>query len=149
MIRLSKLADYAIVLMACLAESPAVQLSAQALAERTRLELPTVAKLLKLLANAHLVQSARGVAGGYRLARSATEINVAQIIAAIEGPLSMTECSIHQGVCGREDYCTVSSNLRKINQVVESALRAMTLAEMSPPARLAQAKPVRATTVSA
>ena len=149
MIRLSKLADYAIVLMACLAEGPAAQMSAQALAERTRLELPTVAKLLKQLANAALVQSARGVAGGYRLARNATDINVAQIIAAIEGPLRMTECSVHQGVCEREDYCTVSSNLRKINQVVENALRAMTLAEMAPPSRAVQAQPVRLPSVSA
>ncbi len=126
-----------------------MQASAQALAERSRLELPTVAKLLKRLANAQLVQSARGVAGGYRLARSPAEINVAQIIAAIEGPLSMTECSVHRGVCGREDYCTVSSNLRKINQVVESALRAMTLAEMATPARIAQPASVRLPSVSA
>lgn len=149
MIRLSKLADYAIVLMASLAEGPAVQSSAQALAERTRLELPTVAKLLKQLANAQLVQSARGVAGGYRLARGAAQINVAQIIAAIEGPLSMTECSIHQGLCGREDYCTVSVNLRKINQAVEGALRAMTLAQMAPPARRAQPSLERLPSVSA
>jgi len=138
LIRLSKLADYAIVLMACLAEGTPAQLSAQALAERTRLEVTTVAKLLKQLANAQLVQSARGVAGGYRLARGASEINVAQIIAAIEGPLGLTECSIHQGLCGREDYCTVSGNLRKINQVVEGALRAMTLAEMAAPVRRVQ-----------
>jgi|CXWL01.1.fsa_nt_gi FeS assembly SUF system regulator len=140
MIRLSKLADYAIVLMACLAEEPAALASAQALAERTRLEVTTVAKLLKQLANGELVQSARGASGGYRLSRAAVEIDVAQIIAAIEGPLGMTECSVHQGLCGREDYCTVSSNLRKINQAVEAALRAVTLADMAAPARQWQPK---------
>jgi len=135
MIRLSKLGDYAIVLMACLDEDASELLSAQALAERTRLEVTTVAKLLKQLAQAELVQSTRGASGGYRLARQSSAISVAQIIAAIEGPLAMTECSLHQGRCGREDYCTVSGNLRKINQAVESALRAVTLADMAEPAR--------------
>lgn len=82
MFRLSKLADYATVLMACLSED-AGTLSAQALAERTRLEGPTVAKLLKQLAQAELVLSTRGASGGYRLARPAQAISIAEIIAAI------------------------------------------------------------------
>ena len=133
MFRLSKLADYATVLMACLSEDPATQLSAQALAERTRLEAPTVSKLLKQLAQAELVLSTRGASGGYRLARPANAISIAEIIAAIEGPLGMTECSIHSGLCDRESHCTVSSNLRKISNAVESALRAVTLADMAAP----------------
>lgn len=140
MFRLSKLADYATVLMACLSEDDGAQASAQALAERTRLEGPTVAKLLKQLAQAELVLSTRGAAGGYRLARPAAAISIADIIAAIEGPLGMTECSIHQGLCGRENYCTVSGNLRKISAVIESALRAVTLADMATPARQWQPK---------
>lgn len=135
MFRLSKLADYATVLMACLSEDPAAQLSAQVLAERTRLEGPTVSKLLKQLAQADLVLSTRGASGGYRLARSANAISIADIIAAIEGPLGMTECSIHSGLCGRENYCTVSSNLRKISAAVEGALRAVSLADMAAPPR--------------
>lgn len=133
MFRLSKLADYATVLMACLSEVPATQLSAQALAERTRLEGPTVQKLLKQLAQSGLVLSTRGASGGYRLARAASAISIADIVAAIEGPLGMTECSIHSGLCGRETYCTVSGNLRKISAAVEGALRAVTLADMAAP----------------
>lgn len=140
MFRLSKLADYATVLMACLADEAGGQLSAQALAERTRLESPTVSKLLKQLAQAGLVQSTRGAAGGYRLARNAAAISIADIIAAIEGPLGMTECSIHHGLCGRESFCTVSSNLRKISAAVESALREVTLVDMAAPSRQWQPK---------
>ncbi|MCB1598880.1 MAG: SUF system Fe-S cluster assembly regulator [Xanthomonadales bacterium] len=140
MFRLSKLADYATVLMACLADEEVRLLSAQALAERTRLESPTVSKLLKQLAQVGLVQSTRGAAGGYRLARPANEISIADIIAAIEGPLGMTECSIHHGMCGRENFCTVSSNLRKISAAVESALREVTLVDMAAPSRQWQPK---------
>ena len=110
-------------------------MSAQMLAERTRLEVPTVSKLLKQLAQADLVVSTRGASGGYRLSRSATAISIADIIVAIEGPLGMTECSIHSGLCGRENYCTVSGNLRKISAAVESALRAVTLVDMAAPPR--------------
>jgi FeS assembly SUF system regulator len=138
--RLSKLADYATVLMACLADEDGGLLSAQALAERTRLESPTVSKLLKQLAQVGLVQSTRGAAGGYRLARPANQISIADIIAAIEGPLGMTECSIHHGLCGRENFCTVSSNLRKISAAVESALREVTLVDMAAPSRQWQPK---------
>ncbi|MCP5475085.1 MAG: SUF system Fe-S cluster assembly regulator [Rhodanobacteraceae bacterium] len=140
MFRLSKLADYATVLMACLADEEGRLLSAQALAERTRLESPTVSKLLKQLAQVGLVQSTRGAAGGYRLARPANEISIADIITAIEGPLGMTECSIHHGMCGRENFCTVSSNLRKISAAVESALREVTLVDMAAPSRQWQPK---------
>ena len=140
MFRLSKLADYATVLMACLADEEVRLLSAQALAERTRLESPTVSKLLKQLAQVGLVQSTRGAAGGYRLARPANEISIADIITAIEGPLGMTECSIHHGMCGRENFCTVSSNLRKISAAVESALREVTLVDMAAPSRQWQPK---------
>ena len=135
MFRLSKLADYATVLMASLSQDEGAMLSAQVLAERTRLEAPTVSKLLKQLAQANLVMSTRGVSGGYRLARPAADISIADIIAAIEGPLGMTECSIHSGLCGRENYCTVSSNLRKISAAVEGALRAVTLVDMAAPPR--------------
>lgn len=135
MFRLSKLADYATVLMASLSQDEGGLLSAQALAERTRLELPTVSKLLKQLAQADLVVSTRGASGGYRLSRPAADITIADIIAAIEGPLGMTECSIHSGLCGRENYCTVSSNLRKISAAVEGALRAVTLVDMTAPPR--------------
>ncbi|MEO7935451.1 MAG: SUF system Fe-S cluster assembly regulator, partial [Dokdonella sp.] len=92
MLRVSKLTDYATVVMTCLAESGDEVLSAQWLAERSRLEVPTVSKVLKQLAGAGLVDSWRGVNGGYRLAREPKAISVADIVTAMEGPIGMTEC---------------------------------------------------------
>ena len=133
MLRVSKLTDYATVVMTCLAGGDGV-LSAQALAERARLEAPTVSKLLKQLAQAGLVLSTRGINGGYRLARAAERISVADIVAAIEGPIGMTECSAHAGACGHEPHCGVRVNWQRINRAISTALESVTLAEMLRPA---------------
>ncbi len=133
MLRISKLTDYATVVMTCLAEAADEVLSAQQLAERARLETPTVSKLLKQLANAGLVTSFRGVRGGYRLARNAHSITVAEIVIAIEGPIGMTECSVHAGQCGHESHCGVRVNWQRISVAVTSALESVTLAEMVRP----------------
>ncbi len=134
MLRISKLTDYATRLMTCLAEQPQMIHSAVALAERTHLELPTVSKLLKQLGRAHLVESFRGVTGGYRLARTPHAISVADIVAAIEGPFGMTQCSAHAGSCGHESHCGVRGNWRRISDVIETVLKGITLAEMLKPA---------------
>lgn len=132
MLRISKLADYAILLMVELAAAEANEvLSAQSLAERAGIELPTASKVLKLLGSAGLVASFRGPHGGYRVERDAAEINVADIIAAIEGPIAMTECSIHEGLCSVEASCNARDNWRKISRAVTAALEAVTLAEMA------------------
>ena len=102
MLRVSRLTDYATVVMALIATHPDHVHSAVQIAEETRLELPTVSKLLKTLGHAALVESFRGVNGGYRLARPASEISLAEIVEALEGPLGMTECSIAEGQCDRE-----------------------------------------------
>lgn len=135
MLRISRLADYATVVMTCLAASPDQVLSTVQIAECTRLELPTVSKLLKLLGRADLVESFRGVNGGYRLARSAADINLAEIVEALEGPLGMTECSVAAGQCDLESHCSVRGNWQRINHAVGSALRAMSLADMLQPTR--------------
>ena len=110
-------------------------LSAAGLAERAGLEIPTVAKVLKPLAQAGLVEGFRGAAGGYRLARDAGAITLVDIVEAMEGPLGMTECSLHAGHCGIERSCGVRANWRRINDVVSDALRSVTLADMlAPPA---------------
>ena len=142
MLRVSKLTDYATVVMTSLAQLGDGQASAVVLAERARLEPPTVAKVLKLLAQAGLVVSQRGASGGYRLARAAAEITVADIVAAIEGPFGMTECSVHSGLCDHELHCGVRGNWRRISEAVEAALRAVTLADMLAPPP-APARPVR------
>jgi FeS assembly SUF system regulator len=130
MLRVTKLTDYATVVLTALAARPDAVLSAPELAERAGLELPSVAKLLKPLAQAGLVEGFRGTNGGYRLARAASQISLVEIVEAMEGPLGMTECSVHAGACGIEHSCGVRANWRRINDVVADALRSVTLAQM-------------------
>jgi FeS assembly SUF system regulator len=133
MLRVSKLADYATVVMTCLAAAGAEVVSAQQLAEQAHLEVPTVSKLLKLLAHAGLVESRRGVNGGYFLARPASEISVADIVIALEGPIGMTECSVHSGLCNHESHCGVRVNWQRINRAIRDALESVSLADMVTP----------------
>ncbi len=133
MLRISKLTDYAILVMVELNENHGEVLSAHALGENIHLELPTVSKVLKLLAKAGLVQSFRGINGGYSMDKEARNISVAEIIAAIEGPIAMTECSVEIGLCSQEQVCNLRSNWRKISSAVARAMEGVTLAEMSRP----------------
>ncbi len=133
MLRVSKLTDYATVVMTVLADAPQAVFSAQDLAARAHLELPTVSKLLKQLAQAELVVSFRGVNGGYRLARAPEQISLADILIAMEGPFGMTECSAHVGACGHEVHCGVRGNWRRVSDVIETTLREVTLADMRQP----------------
>jgi FeS assembly SUF system regulator len=130
MLRVTKLTDYATVVLTVLASEATAVLSASELAERAGLEVPTVAKVLKPLAQAGLVAGFRGANGGYRLAREAADISLVEIVEAMEGPLGMTECSVHQGQCGIESSCGVRANWRRINDVVADALRGVSLAQM-------------------
>jgi FeS assembly SUF system regulator len=137
MLRVSKLTDYATEVMTVLAAAPARVHSAQELAERVRLELPTVSKLLKQLASAGLIESFRGVNGGYRLARAAERISIADIVIAMEGPIGMTECSAQSGLCDHESHCGVRVNWQRINEAIAGALAGVSLADMlkPPPSR--------------
>lgn len=144
MIRIAKLTDYGIVLLTHFARgaAPAV-LNAPDLAVEARLPLPTVSKLLKLLSRAGLLVSHRGVAGGYSLARRPSDITVAQIIAALEGPIAMTECSSDgHWLCTLEATCPTQTSWRKINSAVRRALEDLTLADMVAPAPGAPAEPL-------
>lgn len=132
MLRISKLTDYAILMMVELTRNREV-LSAHALAERVRVEVPTASKVLKLLAGQGLLESFRGPSGGYRVVRGAPEISVAEVIAAIEGPIAMTECSVEQGLCDQEDSCELRGNWQRISVAVAEALQKVTLAEMAAP----------------
>lgn len=135
MLRVTRLTDYATVVLTVLAARPGDVLSASELADRAGLEAPTVAKVLKPLAQAGLVEGFRGANGGYRLARPADTIGLIEVVEAMEGPLGMTECSVHAGNCTIEDQCGVRANWRHINDVVVAALREVTLAQMlAPPA---------------
>lgn len=143
MLRVTKLTDYATVVLAALASAPGRVLSAAELAERARLEPPTVAKVLKPLAHAGLVEGFRGAAGGYRLARPAAEIALIAIVEAIEGPLGMTECSGEHSSCEHEPHCGVQSHWRRINDVIADALGGITLADMLPPPAARKAIPLQ------
>jgi FeS assembly SUF system regulator len=140
MLRVSRLTDYATVVMTCIAAHPGDVLSTAQIADEARLELPTVSKLLKSLGHAGLVESFRGVNGGYRLARPASTISLAQIVEALEGPIGMTECSLAEGQCDRESQCGVRGSWQRINNVVDNALRAVTLADMLKPPPMAAAR---------
>lgn len=133
MLRVSRLTDYATVVMTCIAAHPADVLSTAQIADETRLELPTVSKLLKALGHAGLVESFRGVNGGYRLARPASDISLAEIVEALEGPIGMTECSVAEGQCEREAQCGVRGSWQRINSVLDQTLRAVSLADMLKP----------------
>ncbi len=130
MIRVSRLADYASVVMACLARHPGEVLPAAQVGEETRLEPPTVSKLLKHLGRAGLVESFRGATGGYRLARAAGDISLAEIVEALDGPIGLTDCSIGHIGCERQSFCTVSRDWQGVGAAIDSALRAVSLADM-------------------
>ena len=133
MLRVTKLTDYATVVLTVLAARPGEVLSASDLAEHSGLEPPTVSKVLKPLAQAGLVEGLRGVHGGYRLSRDAAEISLVEIVEAMEGPLAMTECSQSESQCGIAQKCGARANWRLINDVVSDALRGFTLAQMIAP----------------
>ncbi|MCE2943896.1 MAG: SUF system Fe-S cluster assembly regulator [Lysobacteraceae bacterium] len=134
MLRVTKLTDYATVVLTVLANEAERVHSAAELAERSRVEPATVAKVLKLLAQAGLVDSFRGANGGYRLARPATSIPLLAIVEALEGPLGMTACSVHDGDCGIESHCGIRAGWQRINDVLVDALNRTTLADMLAPA---------------
>lgn len=135
MLRLSKLTDYGMVVMTALADDPRSLRNAAEIAGRTRVAPPTVRKLLKRLTREALVESTRGAHGGYRLARPPREISVAAVITALEGPIGLTECAAHAGVCSIETDCRLRGHWRLINAAVREALTGITLADMARPER--------------
>ncbi len=139
MLRLTNLADYAVVVMTAAAgcDRP---LSAATVAARTGIPAPTVAKVMGLLTRGGLLASSRGVAGGFRPARSPVAISVAEIVEAVDGPIALTNCqngteSEHLSACALEGSCAVRPHWRPINAAVRAALAAVTLADLAGPAR--------------
>jgi len=135
MLRLSKLTDYATVILSFMAREK-TQVAAMEIATVTGIALPTVSKILKSLVNAEVLVSTRGAKGGYALARMPEEISVATVINALEGPIALTECSIsHQG-CEQALGCDIGGNWSLINQTIHNALESVTLADLIRPAVL-------------
>ena len=140
MVRLGKLTDYGLVLMTCIARGQGAEAplrTARDLARESRLPLSTVSKLLKELSQGGLLVSHRGIKGGYVLAREPREISVLEMIAAIEGPMALTECSTDvTGLCSIERRCPIKSNQQIINQAVREVLDKITLSDLIEPLQL-------------
>ena len=130
MLRISKLTDYGTVVLAQLAGDPAAVSSAADVATATGIAVPTVSKLLKSLARADLVTSTRGVNGGYRLSRAPHDISAADVIDALEGPVSITECSASDSACDYESVCSVGNSWQRINVAIRKALEEVSLVDL-------------------
>ncbi len=129
MLRISKLTDYGTVVLAHLAGRSGV-VSAADVASSTGVAPPTVSKLLKALGRAGLVHSTRGASGGYELARAPRDISAAEIIDALEGPVSITECSSDESHCEHEDVCNVGGAWQRINVAIRRALDDVSLEDL-------------------
>jgi FeS assembly SUF system regulator len=136
--RLSHLADYAVVLMTAAARYPAgARLSATELAADTGVPLPTTQKLMGQLAACGLLSSARGAGGGFALARPAGDISLADIVEAVEGPIALTVCSGHEGPsdCALDAHCRVKPHIGVVGRAVRGALDAVSLEQLCSPAQ--------------
>jgi FeS assembly SUF system regulator len=136
MLRITKQTDYGIVLLSRMAAEPARLFNAPELATEAQLPLPTVSKILKLLARDGVLASHRGVKGGYSLARAPEAISVAEVIVSLEGPIAMTECiddSPSVGNCQQEGHCALQANWQVINRAVRHALDGITVRDMALP----------------
>jgi FeS assembly SUF system regulator len=129
MLRLSKLADYAVVVLVRLACDEAVQTS-PGIARATGVPEPTVSKVLKALGQGGLVVSQRGAKGGYRLARPLSLIPVSDVIVAIDGPIALTAC-VDGGCCDAHVLCPLRGRWDPVNDAVRAALSAISLADMA------------------
>src|SRR5690625_1262311 len=134
MIRITRETDYAVVILSLMTADSERRYSAAWVAEQGGLPQPVVSKVLKMLARAGLLVSYRGAKGGYGFARSPREISIADVIAAIEGPISFTECvEVGELTCQYSSQCVMSTNWNRINQVVQTALESISLQDMTQP----------------
>ncbi len=131
MIKLSKLTDYAVVILAEMAKDEAALRTASGLSEKTGLPEPTVAKVLKLLARGQLIASARGVNGGYKLSATPDAITMAAVITALEGPVVLTSCVEGKDEnCCHAESCSMKGKWNPVNDAMQKALENVSLAQM-------------------
>lgn len=129
MFKINRFADYATIVMDYMAQAPEKWYNAREIAENTPVHAPTVTKLLKLLTKHQLLESHRGVKGGYRLARMPQDISIATIIEAIDGPLALTQCD----GCEFETVCHTRHNWQTISHIMYDVLAHINLAQMRDP----------------
>ncbi|MCL2468694.1 MAG: SUF system Fe-S cluster assembly regulator [Alphaproteobacteria bacterium] len=137
---MSKLADYSFIVMAQMARQPQTLWSVTALAEATTLPVPTVAKLMKRLAQNALVRAQRGAMGGYVLAYAPHAVSLAVILEAIDGPISLTACANSNERCHcAASWCAVRQNWGPINQTIRQYLNELYLADLAFERRMGEA----------
>jgi Rrf2 family protein len=130
MLRLSKKADYALMATTHLANKGGSS-SAREIAEQYDFPIELLAKVLQRLTQRGVLTSQQGTRGGYQLSRSADAITVADVIHAIDGPVSVTACSSHAGRCGQFEKCNVRDPLWRIREIIVSALAATSVSELA------------------
>lgn len=131
MIRVSRMADYGLVVLSQLAREPERHVTAADIAAHTQLPQPTVSKLLKQFAHAGVLVSHRGAKGGYSMERTPDRITVAEIISAVDGPIALADClDGTEGTCGIENFCPIRGPWQNVSDAVERALASVSLAQM-------------------
>lgn len=130
MFRISKLTDYAMVILTHMGKSPDLIYQTTEIAIAVHLAKPTVAKILKQLVNKKILISQRGAAGGYQLAGNAEDISLATIITALEGQVAITECNSKIKRCARATKCPITSPWVKINSIIYNSLDAYKLSDL-------------------
>lgn len=131
MLKLSKMTDYAAVLMAHIARTPDQLFTATDIAEQVQIPKPTVSKALKMLQKSGLLVSHRGAQGGYGLSRPPKQITASDIIVAIEGPFAMTDCSQEDALCDLQDTCGVADNWQRVSLAMHQLLQSITLVQLA------------------
>ncbi len=132
MLRITKQTDYGLMLLAHIASLPSGKtVTARNAAEWSGLSLPMASKILKSLARGGVLESQRGVGGGFQLIESPERTSVADVIRALEGPISMVECGAHPGTCEQERICPTRVNWALINIEVEKALEKVSLSQLA------------------
>jgi Rrf2 family protein len=133
MLRLSKKSDYALIAMTHLASrsDAGTSSSAREISESYDIPLELLAKVLQRLVRSRLLASVQGTRGGYRLARQASMISVADVIQAVDGPVTVTACSTEDHNCDQYSKCSVRDPLSKIKNRILDALNTVSVAEMA------------------
>ncbi len=131
MIRVSRMADYGVVVLSQVAREPGRHITAAEIAASTQLPAPTVSKLLKQFAHDGILESHRGAKGGYSMHRSPLEISVAEIIRAVDGPIALADClEGSDGICGIEHICPIRGPWQNVSDAIQTALEGISLAQM-------------------
>jgi len=144
MIKLSRLTDYGVVVMTQINQGADSVTTAHDLAATTGLPLPTVSKLLKKLAKTRLLQSHRGVNGGYSLSRPLAQITAAEFIEALDGPVALTACvDGAEDACNVESLCPVRGGWDRVNRAIRTALEEVSLADLCMPMEFPDLEPAK------